>query len=82
MRIFKSLSILMLAVLILAACSSQQEKLKTEIKSMEDVLFADANKMIDKAKARELLINIFNLLMNIRKARMHHKCYFKLAIWL
>lgn len=55
MKIFKSLSILTLAVLILAACTSPQEELKTEIKSMEDVLFADANKMIDKAKARELI---------------------------
>ena len=55
MRLFKSLSILMLAVVVFAACSSKQEELKTEIKTMEDVLFADANKMIDKAKARELI---------------------------
>jgi outer membrane protein assembly factor BamD (BamD/ComL family) len=45
----------MLAVAIFTACSSKQENLKTEIKTLEDVLFADANKMIDKAKARELI---------------------------
>jgi len=55
MRLFKTLSILLLAVTIFTACSSEQENLKTEIKTMEDVLFADANKMIDKVKARELI---------------------------
>lgn len=55
MKILKSLSVLAMAALIITACTSPQEKLKTEIKTMEDVLFADANKMIDKEKARELI---------------------------
>jgi len=45
----------MLAVVVFTACSSKQENLKTEIKTQEDTLFADANKMIDKVKARELI---------------------------
>lgn len=55
MRLFKSLSTLILAIVILSACSSKQEILKSEIKTMEDELFADANKMIDKVKAKELI---------------------------
>jgi outer membrane protein assembly factor BamD (BamD/ComL family) len=55
MRAFNALSISLLAIVIFTACSSKQDNLKTEIKTLEDVLFADASKMIDKAKARELI---------------------------
>jgi TolA-binding protein len=55
MRLLKNLSALFLAVFIMAACSSKQSTLLSEIEQMENDLFADATKMIDKAKARELI---------------------------
>lgn len=55
MKLFKTLSGLLLAIIVMAACTSPQAKLKLEIEGMEDVLFADANKMIDKTEAGELI---------------------------
>jgi outer membrane protein assembly factor BamD (BamD/ComL family) len=55
MRVLKNLSAVFFAVLIMAACSSKQSTLMSEIEQMENDLFADATKMIDKAKARELI---------------------------
>jgi len=48
------LSALILAAII-SSCGSSHDKLQSEIKSMEDSLFADATKMIDKKMAQELI---------------------------
>jgi TolA-binding protein len=45
----------LLSVLIVLACSSPQSEKKQEIKKMEDVLFSDDNKMVDREKAGELI---------------------------
>ena len=41
--------------MILASCTSPHEKLQSEIKSLEDSLFSDATKMIDKEMANDLI---------------------------
>lgn len=44
------------AVMIISlSCSSPKEKLSNEIKSMEDSLFSDETKMVDRTLARELI---------------------------
>lgn len=51
-RIF---NLLIVPVIIITSCSSPGNNLESSIKSMEDTLFADETKMIDRDKARELI---------------------------
>jgi outer membrane protein assembly factor BamD (BamD/ComL family) len=55
MKSIKALISILAMVVILASCSSSHDKLQAEIKSIEDSLFADATKMIDKKMAEELI---------------------------
>ena len=44
-----------LTILILVGCASSNEKFKVEIKHLEDSLYADATKMIDRNLAQNLI---------------------------
>ena len=55
MKKLKSLIYSLLASMIVLSCSSPQAKKKEAIKTLEDELFADENKMIDRDKASELV---------------------------
>ena len=41
--------------MIVVACTSPKDKSKAEIKGMEDSLFSNETKMVDRTKARELI---------------------------
>ena len=55
MKSIKALIPILAMVVIMASCTSSHDKLQSEIKTMEDSLFADATKMIDKKMAEELI---------------------------
>ena len=55
MKSLKAFFPVVILSLVLASCGSPHEKLQTEIKSLEDSLFADATKMIDKKMAQDLI---------------------------
>lgn len=55
MRSFHAFITAVAVALIVASCSSPHDKLQSEIKNLEDSLFADATKMIDKKMAQGLI---------------------------
>lgn len=55
MKTIKNLSYLIITAMVFIACTSQEEKSKSNIKSLEDGLFSNENKMIDRDKATELI---------------------------
>ncbi|MBN2174242.1 MAG: tetratricopeptide repeat protein [Bacteroidales bacterium] len=46
---------LAVTVSVMLSCSSQKDKLDSQIKALEQSLFSDENKTIDRTKARELI---------------------------
>ncbi|MCB2220126.1 MAG: tetratricopeptide repeat protein [Bacteroidetes bacterium] len=55
MKSIRSFLTIATGILIFVACTSPQEKSKADIKSMEDSLFSDETKMVDRVKAKELI---------------------------
>ena len=55
MKIIQLLAVAIITSLVVASCGSSHDRLAGEIKVMEDSLFADATKMIDKQMAQELI---------------------------
>lgn len=55
MRSINLLITLLAGILIMVSCGPTSPDLRTEIKNMEDSLFADPTKMIDKKLAQELI---------------------------
>ncbi len=55
MKSTRFLAAALLAVLFMVSCSSSHDRLQGEIKALEDSLFADATKMIDRKMAQELI---------------------------
>lgn len=55
MEYLKKLSYLFIVLAIIGACTSPKEKLQSNIKLLEDSLFSDQSKMIDKTIAKDLV---------------------------
>ena len=55
MRKIKTFGYLIITVVVLSACSSPKEKIQSNIKNLEETLFSDENKMVDRDKASELI---------------------------
>lgn len=55
MRSLKTLLPILGVIMIMTSCGSSHDKLQSEIKTLEDSLFADATKMIDKKMAQDLI---------------------------
>jgi outer membrane protein assembly factor BamD (BamD/ComL family) len=55
MKSIRMFAAAMLAALLMVSCSSSPKKLQVEIKTLEDSLFADATKMIDREMAQDLI---------------------------
>ncbi len=55
MKTIQLISTIAAGILIISACTSPKEKKKAEIKTMEDSLFSNETKMVDRTKARELI---------------------------
>jgi TolA-binding protein len=55
MKTMKSVSLLLFVSIFVFACSSPQREKKAAIVKMEEELFSDANKMIDRQKANDLI---------------------------
>ncbi|MCD4746171.1 MAG: tetratricopeptide repeat protein [Bacteroidales bacterium] len=55
MKNLKKLITYFIVLIVFFACSSPKEKAELKIKELENILFSDENKMIDKAKAYELI---------------------------
>ncbi|MBC8487165.1 MAG: tetratricopeptide repeat protein [Bacteroidetes bacterium] len=55
MKMIKTFGYLIITVVVLSACSSPKEKIQLNIKNLEETLFSDENKMVDRDKASELI---------------------------
>lgn len=55
MRIFNLFIVVIIGSLIMVSCGSPEKDLQSEIKNLEDSLFADPTKMIDKKMAQRLI---------------------------
>ncbi len=55
MKVIKTIGILLIAAFLINACTSPKTKKLTEIKTLEDELFSDESKMIDRTQANELI---------------------------
>lgn len=55
MNIKRIVNLILVPAMLITACSSPGDNLKSSIKAMEDSLFADETKMIDRQKARDLI---------------------------
>ena len=55
MKTIKNLKLLAFISIVFFACSSPKQGKETQIKQLEDQLFSDENKMVDRNKANELI---------------------------
>ena len=55
MKAFKTIGLLLIAAMLYNACSSPKADKAAEIKTMEDELFSDESKMINRTQADELI---------------------------
>jgi len=55
MKSIRSIFIIAAGLFIAFSCTSPKQKSQAEIKSLEDSLFSDETKMVDRTKARELI---------------------------
>lgn len=55
MKVFKTIGLFVIAAVLFNACSSPKADKKAEIASMEDELFSDESKMINRTQADELI---------------------------
>ena len=55
MKAFKTIGFLLIATFLINACTSPKANKLAEIKTMEDELFSDESKMIDRTQADELI---------------------------
>lgn len=55
MKTFKTIGYLLIATFLISACTSPKADKLAEIKTMEDELFSDESKMVDRTRADELI---------------------------